>query len=468
MKNALIDYYRCAIESLSFEITGDLSSKPGFFQFDGHTVYGRASTCPLANTPDADLSEISGRSDSRIARCLLPFSPEEVIENLQTERYAAEMQNGSLLRALGKSAYYRTRSLLPFQLRSLLKRISLKGWDRKAFPAWPVDRTVDRVAQQLMLLAMKALNVDRLPFIWFWPAGYTGCAIMTHDVETLDGLQFCVSLMDLDDSFGIKSSFQLIPNGRYSAPLRLLDEMRGRGFEINIHDWNHDGKLFSTREVFAARAAKINHSAQLYQAEGFRSGALYRNTEWFDDFTFSYDMSVPNAAHLDPQPGGCCTVMPYFVGKLLEIPVTATQDYMLFHILKQYSIDLWKKQAELILEDNGLLSFIVHPDYIIEKRAQSTYKDLLGYLVHLRTDSKLWLPLPKDVDRWWRSRSQMHLMRRGSNWAIEGPDSERAQVAFAVRDGDSISYELARKDKPADAFSQDTRMCVNSSTGSLQ
>ena len=29
---------------------------------------------------------------------------------------------------------------------------------------------------------------------------------------------------------------------------------------------------------------------------------------------FSFDMSIPNVAHLDPQRGGCCTIMPYFIG----------------------------------------------------------------------------------------------------------------------------------------------------------
>ena len=60
---------------------------------------------------------------------------------------------------------------------------------------------------------------------------------------------------------------------------------------------------------------------------------MYREQQWFDAFEFSYDMSVPNVAHLEPQRGGCCTVMPYFVGDILELPLTTTQDYSLFHIL---------------------------------------------------------------------------------------------------------------------------------------
>ena len=35
--------------------------------------------------------------------------------------------------------------------------------------------------------------------------------MMTHDVEGPPGCDFCDQLMDLDDRFGIKSAFQLMP-----------------------------------------------------------------------------------------------------------------------------------------------------------------------------------------------------------------------------------------------------------------
>ena len=64
---------------------------------------------------------------------------------------------------------------------------------------------------------------------------------------------------------------------------------------------------------------------------------------------FAFDMSVPNVATYDPQPGGCCTVMPYFLGEILELPVTMSQDYTLFNILDDYSIGVWKQQLEMLL-----------------------------------------------------------------------------------------------------------------------
>ena len=137
---------------------------------------------------------------------------------------------------------------------------------------------------------------------------------------------------------------------------------------------------------------------------------MYRQPEWLEALDFSYDMSIPNIAHLDPQRGGCCTVLPFFIGNILELPLTATQDYSLFHILNNYSIDLWKRQIALITEKHGLISFIVHPDYVIPKRARDTYQALLGHLAQLRADGLLRTPLPREVDHWWRDRSQMKLV----------------------------------------------------------
>ena len=216
-----------------------------------------------------------------------------------------------------------------------------------------------------------------------------------------------------------------------------------RGFEVNVHDLKHDGRLYAEREEFLRRADRINRYIKEFGAQGFRSGILYRNADWYDAFRFSYDMSIPNVGHLDPQRGGCCTVMPYFIGDIVELPLTCTQDYTLFKILGDYSIDLWKRQVNLIKKNHGLISFIVHPDYVIEKKAQTVYKSLLEYLARERAESNVWTALPRDVATWWRQRSQLSLVNENGNWRIKGLGHERACVAYAVLDGDTVSYTLA-------------------------
>jgi hypothetical protein len=248
--------------------------------------------------------------------------------------------------------------------------------------------------------------------------------------------------MDLDERHGIRSSFQVVPEERYSVSESFLQSIRNRGFEVNVHDLNHDGHLFQSREVFLKRAKKINEYAAKWGTEGFRSGGMYRNAEWIGAFQFSYDMSFPSAAHLEPQIGGCCTVMPYFLGGLVELPLTTTQDYSLFHIRDEYSIDLWKEELDCIAASNGLASFIVHPDYVIDRRERRVYEDLLQYLSELCGRAKVWQPLPREVARWWRERSRMRLEHSCGSWKVTGPGSERARVAFAQIEDGRLTYHV--------------------------
>src|SRR5206468_8484892 len=136
--------------------------------------------------------------------------------------------------------------------------------------------------------------------------------------------------------------------------------------------------LFWDREEFLRSAQKINYYAKQFGAQGFRSPVMYRNVDWFKYLCFSYDMSVPNVAHMEPQRGGCCTIMPYFLPDgMLELPLTMIQDYSLFHILEEYSLALWRQQISIVMDGHGLMSFIIHPDYDIENRAPGVYKGLL-------------------------------------------------------------------------------------------
>jgi len=284
--------------------------------------------------------------------------------------------------------------------------------------------------------------MERLPFIWFWPQVIPTCTIVTHDVETSAGLDFCPRLMDLADAVGIKTSFQIVPEKRYAVSRAFLQSIQDRGFEINIHDLNHDGHLFRDRDEFLQRADQINRYARDFGALGFRSAVMYRNIDWFAALDVAYDMSIPNMARMDPQQGGCCTVLPFFIGQILELPVTTTQDYSLFHILNDYSTDLWEQEISLIREKYGLLSFIIHPDYVIAETRQRVYRDLLRRLAELRAQGETWIALPGEVAAWWRLRSKLNLVQNHGSWTIEGEGQERATVAYAVVENGKLRYEI--------------------------
>jgi len=445
IKTTLTEFFRCPECFINLHLKGEVSGEGTFFKFGDDTIcYGRTSLAFPMPRDFADLHDVLGGTTIDGAAVGLPFDPTEVTNNLRLERYVSGLPGGQspFLRKSRRDLYYLVRSLIPAAARRRLQKAALRDWRKRTFPRWPVDRTVETLHQRLLALAMKAQGIETIPFIWFWPNGARGCAIVTHDVETAQGQDFCSALMDLDDSFGVKSSFEVIPGARYRVSQEFVDGLRARGFEVAVQDLKHDGKLYRSRDGFYRQVREINRIIARYKARGFRAGGLYRNPEWYDALEASYDMSIPNVAHLDPQRGGCCTVFPYFIGRVLELPVTLTQDHSLFYILGDYSIELWRKQVALILEKNGLVSVIVHPDYVRSERAQRTYATLLEHLVKLRSDDRIWICLPSEVDAWWRVRRNLRLVNDQGRWRVEGEGKERAQVAYAILRGDEISYTI--------------------------
>lgn len=445
----LIEHYRLPEPYQGLTERQNCSGPEGFFQFGQDTVcFGSCATISPAASFGQNLPDILPQVVNSASPSALPFDPDSIIENLLMERYPtghSRFESKARIRAI----YYTLRPMLPVSVRKYLQRAYLSGWVDIGFPQWPVDFSVENMMETLLKLTMLANGVRTVPFIWFWPEGHESCAIVTHDVETQRGRDFCQKLMDLNDSCGIKSSFQIIPERRYDVASEFLVEIRGRGFEINVHDLNHDGNLFLTPGRFKARVSAINEYGRRFQAKGFRAGVMYRNQEWYKELEFEYDMSVPNVAHLEPQRGGCCAVRPYFIDDVLEIPLTTTQDYALFHFLGEYSLDLWLRQIELLRKRNGLISVLVHPDYIIHEREQAIYLGLLNHLQSLRKSENLWIATPNQVNAWWRLRNELQLVQQRNEWRIVGRGSERARVAFAHLEGDALQYHLGTGLDPA-------------------
>ena len=443
----LEEYYRCDSRQLRVAVQKSLSVDPRFFRFGPElTCFGRYTNHRLttSGTPPDVLDDITLDEDGTT---LVPFDPYEVASNLRYERYSTDSPRGhSIVDKMVVSAYYWLRPMLSMGIRKQLQKVRLDGWRKLEFPHWPVDHTVDGLCQKLLLLCLRNQGLERIPFIWFWPDGAPSCAMMTHDVETAIGRDECGRVMDLDDKYGIKASFQIVPEDRYEVPKSYIDEIWKRGFEVTVQDLNHDGRLFWEHQQFAERAIKINRYVREYNASGFRSAVLYRNQDWYDALDVEYDMSVPSVAHLDPQRGGCCTVMPYFVGHMVELPLTMTQDYSLFNILQDYSLGLWNQQMALVMEKHGLINYIIHPDYVTRKPERDLFEALLERLSELHREKNVWIALPSDVSRWWKQRNAMKIVVDGDSLRIEGEGSERAVIGLAKEKDGCLVLE-AKQDR---------------------
>lgn len=447
MNDLIVQHFQCPETAIKFSLKEQLSSEKRFFRFSPDLLcYGRLGESQTRASLNGKLIDVSDQVVSENGITYLPFDPSEVINNLRLERYTSNsIDHQSILGTITRNVYYFARPAMPVAVRRHLQKAWLTYRPQAQFPRWPVDHTVDDLLKQLLLLAIRAQGIDRIPFIWFWPEGASSCAMMTHDVETTLGRDFCETLMDLDDANGIKACFSIVPECRYEVTQEFLNSITRRGFEVIVQDLNHDGRLFQDREEYIRRVQKINAYGLKFGARGFRSAVLYRNQDWFDCLKFSYDTSVPSIGQLEPQQGGCCTLMPYFIGDILELPVTTTQDYALFNYLRKYTLTLWERQIELIMEQNGLVNFIVHPDYITTPREQKVYKSLLVHLSSLSREKGLWLALPREVDQWWRERSKMRLRETPHGIRIEGENSARARIAYAFEENGKLAFSVDKE-----------------------
>ncbi len=443
---AFLEHTKCPDAFLQKLETSIVGETEGFFRLDGMHLYGRANGGEKRRTYTKEppgVDELVSRNGTEVR---LPFHPTEIIDNLRLEKYAAAVNEKTTYwtdqESFSRKIYYLLRPLLPIPFRRILQRIALQDWEAIPFPTWPVDTTVEDLMHWLFRTALEASEEKEIPFIWYWPKEYLSCAIMTHDVETGEGQDFCKAILKMEAEYGIKSAFQFVPEVRYSISEQIIQAVWQAGSEVGVQGLNHDDKLFSSEELFRNQAEIINEYGKRWGAKGFRSPIMYRNQAWYDALKFSYDMSVPNVAHLDPQRGGCCTVFPYFIGDILELPLTTIQDYAIYHFVRRDPLELWKQQMDAIRAKHGLVSFIIHPDYTMTRSKQKLYRRLLELLKKEGEEKKMWLALPGEVDKWWRERSGMSLVQKDGQWKIEGEGSERACLAYAGLQNGKLTFKL--------------------------
>lgn len=411
------EYYKFSKDYFSIYTDNGYSGKEDFFKFNNILCFGKSKE------KNFSIDKFNGNEIN------LPFNLDEIIDNLRLEKYLTDTSKNSNNNLL-KQLYYFLRPFMPDLIRHKLQSFSMRNWSNITFPKFPVDVTVENIFETIILAHLKGNNGTEIPFIWFWPNGKKACLLMTHDVEESEGLAFSEELMDIDDKYGISSTFNMVPEKRYNPNSKQVKHFQERGFEVLLHGLNHDGKLFSSKEIFRKRLEKIHKYAKDLGIEGFRSPVLYRNLDWYNLFELKYDLSVPNNANIDPQKGGCCTVMPYKIFNILELPLTMIQDHPLYYYLNDFTIDLWKQQAEIILSKSGLLSFNIHPDYTIAENAKQNYKRLLVYLSGLKDTLNLWNPLPKEIYDWWTERNKMELIQKDGKWEIKGNESGKGRIAY--------------------------------------
>lgn len=294
-------------------------------------------------------------------------------------------------------AYYFLKPFLPWRFRLMLRRWRANRRRRAFADVWPIDP-----------------RSRHTPPGWpGWPDGKRFALVLTHDVEGNKGVSRVERLMNLEQKHGFSSCFNFVPEGEYRTPEALRKTLDQAGFEVGIHGLEHDGKLYSSEEIFAAKASRIGEYRQQWNVVGFRSPLMQHKLGWLHALGMEYDASTFDTDPFEPESDGAATIFPFWVpgpnGKgYVELPYTLVQDFNLFGVLRDQNIDIWKKKVDWVAEHGGMVLLNTHPDYMCFEGKQqrdeypvSFYDDLLRY-VREKYEGSYWNALPRDVARYYR------------------------------------------------------------------
>ncbi len=360
---------------------------------------------------------------------LLPFDAGEVMHNCWSERYrgigrsrAAGSARNALLRG-----YYLAKPLIPRPAQLALRRRLTLVQNRATFPRWPVEDGLHDLYDRLLTL-LADVHSGPVPWLGAWPDGRSWALVLTHDVETAAGVLAIHLLRDPERAAGYRSSWNFVPQ-RYAVDELVLERLRQEGCEVGVHGLRHDGRDLGSRRLFDERQPAIREYARRWEAVGFRSPATQRVWEWMPELEFDYDCSYTDTDPYEPQPGGCCSYLPFFNQDQVELPITLPQDHTLFSILGQTDGSVWLDKARHIRDRGGMALVLAHPDYAHDPHLASAWRALLE---RFRDDDTAWKALPHEVSTWWRRRAASNLREDGTGWRVEGPAAHDGLVRFAL------------------------------------
>ena len=416
----------------------------GRYQLAGFTIFGQVALNTAVPgildrlgcgwRPTDSLVDADGQPSSAIWRddgghVFLPFDPGEVMHYFWSEEYrgVGRSSMSALARTIALRTYYAARPVLPRPVQLRMRRIFTRLQGKSSFPGWPIDDSLHDFYAWMFALATD-LAGRPVPFIDPWPGGRSWALVLTHDVETDAGCQDMNLLRDVERERGDKSSWNFVPL-RYRVGDDVVRALQDEGCEVGVHGLLHDGRDLVSKRMMEQRLPAMRKYAKRWDAVGFRSPATQRHWELMPLLGFDYDSSYSDTDPYEPQPGGCCTYLPYFNQSMVELPITMAQDHTLFAILQSPEASMWLRKAHLVRERNGMVLVLTHPDYAHDRRIVDGYRQLLD---EFAGDDTVWHALPRDVATWWRDRAASRICDADGRWRIVGPAAAEGRVGFTT------------------------------------
>lgn len=353
------------------------------------------------------------------------------------ERYLGPRSGQSRLVA----AYYALKPLLPRAAQMAVRRLYARRQARQPFPRWPIEPILVEYQHAELRERIAAAGGNAVPIVNYWPNGAQAAVVLTHDVEGPLGIENIPKVREVERRHGFHSAWYFVAED-YPIPGELFEELRADGCEVGLHGIHHDASLFSDRAAFEASLPTVHRYLAEWDVVGFRSPATHRNAEWMSELGCLYDSSFSDSAPFEPQPGGCCSILPYFLDDLVELPMTLVMDHTLWEVLRDESSARWTEKASWVIAHHGLVNLLVHPDYVTSSSRLASYNDFLAFLSR---QPRLWRTLPRHVATWWKARAALDPEDAAGQLVQVDGFSVRAAIAYARESGGEVVLDVLER-----------------------
>jgi len=225
-------------------------------------------------------------------------------------------------------------------------------------------------------------------------------------------------IMDLEESFGAKSSFYFI--AAEADPIRFrydiedighhLGEVSDRGWEVGLH-----GGYYSFDNLEAIKKEKKRLEVVLgKKVLGFRNHYLRFKTpdswEILADANFMYDSTFGHSNSAGFRNGMCHPFRPYNLKedreiRILEIPLVI-MDVALFATSKSFE-EAWectKKLIDVTAKLNGVITLLWH-NFVFGCSFRRDWVRLYEKVLQYCSERGAWMTSGEEIYRWWENRS---------------------------------------------------------------
>ena len=164
---------------------------------------------------------------------VLPYHPWDAYRNIVEEAYLGEVK--APLHARVALPYHWVPGPLRLAIYPLIAgRSGIDIESSPPYPSWPIEPRLDSFRSTLFQGLTEAKGPTKNTTQGAWPKGRRYVFMMTHDIDTKEGMKMAGQVLDEMVELGLKPCFFLVAHG-YQWDDGFCDAVRQAGGEIALH-----------------------------------------------------------------------------------------------------------------------------------------------------------------------------------------------------------------------------------------